>query len=49
MKFLLVMILMTKEGPVDYTERFEFNYKCVTAMNVLKHKFPGSTGECIIL
>lgn len=49
MRFLLVMILMTKQGPVDYTERFDTNYKCVTAMNTLKQKYPGSSGDCVIL
>ena len=46
MHWLLIAVLLTPAGPVSYSQRFDFQYQCLSELQSLQSKYPGSTGSC---
>ena len=46
MRWLLIAILQTAQGPVSYSEKFDYHYECVTRLQSLQQQHPGTTGSC---
>lgn len=46
MHWLLIAVLLTPQGPVAYSDKFDYQYQCVSRLQSLQRQYPGSTGSC---
>jgi len=46
MHWLLIAMLQTPQGAVPYSEKFDYQYQCITRLQSLQQQHPGSTGSC---
>ena len=46
MRWLLIAILQTAQGPVSYSDKFDYQYQCIDRLQSLQRQHPGTTGTC---
>jgi hypothetical protein len=46
MYWLLIAILQTPQGPVAYSDKFDYQYQCFDRLASLQRQYPGTTGTC---
>lgn len=46
MRWLLIAILQTTQGQVSYSEKFDYQFQCITRLQSLQQQHPGTTGSC---
>ena len=46
MSWILIAILMTPQGAVSFSDKFEYQYQCFDALAKIQRTYPGSSGSC---